>query len=282
MRRIVLTTFAIVLLAVLINKEAVSQSVGNQSLKTNDNQEKAGIIEKIKRYPSIRNNFENAYNTPLLILNSSSKEISKDEYRDLVGLTATSNTLVSFPDVTLVNNSDKPINSFILLLTNKQSKAMPFLKASGVNIQPHNSYFVNASRWLRGDKRSNRPPDLDSEKMWLLGSASDLTVRVAQVIFSDNSKWVMEDAPVQSSNQLSRVEYFNKVSFSVSSLTKSSRSVPFSCTCSCGVTCHSGGGWDCTGDGGNCNRYQEAINCINSCCAAAATAEGCGRYGGIL
>jgi hypothetical protein len=242
MRRIGFTTFAIVLLAFILNTEAVSQNTGKQSLKTDDNQEKAEILARIKRSPSIRNSFENADNTPLLILNSGSKEISKDVYRDIVGLTATSDTVVSFPDVTLVNNSDKPINSFILLLTNRQSKAMPFLKAAGVNIQPHTTYFVSASRWVRGDKQSNPQPDLDSEKMWLLGSASDLTVRVAQVIFADNSKWVMEDAPVQSSNQLSRVGFFTEVRFRKSSLAKLSRSAPFSCTCSCGVTCHSGWG----------------------------------------
>jgi hypothetical protein len=281
MRRIGFTTFCALLLAVALNTEAVSQDASYQTAKATANQQRADLLEKVKRAPSVLNSFENASDTPLIILNSNSKEISKDDYHGLIGLTSTSDTLVSFPDVTLVNNSNKAINSFILLLTNRKSKSMPFLKASGVNIQPNSTYIVSASRWVRWDKQSNRAPDLDSEKMWLLGSATDLTVRVAQVVFTDNSKWVMEDGQPQTGIQVSRAAFTN-VSFYTSAFTMTRRRVAFSCVCSCGVTCHRDGSWTCSGDGGDCTRYQEAINCINTCCANAANSEGCGRYGGIL
>ena len=298
LHRVVIAIVGVAVFGCSVSLGAGPQDTTGQSRTAAAEQRRAEIIEKVKQAPQVPTRFVNPNQAPLTILDSSSKEISSAEYSDLVGLTAVADRIASFPDVKIVNNTGKRVTAFMLILKNEKTNQMHAIKASGIKVEPYTEYLVEAPRWVRPDKQAGatkdeahtsmkiqRTPGFDSERMWHLGKASDLVVRVGLVEFEDGSRWMMEepsDSPTVPGARLSRAGYFSPIRSSRSLVARPARNVLFSCTCSCGVTCHSGGGYDCSADGGSCNRYEEFINCVNNCCAAAAAYECRRGPGGIL
>lgn len=269
-----IVVLSVLLCLVFFSVAAAAQSdSGSTPAAAGIGQKKARLIERVKRSTSVAIPFENLEGVPLAITESSSKELSNTEYRDLVGLSTPSDKVTSFPDVKLVNHSDRRVTSFTLFFEKLETKTLYFFKASGVDIAPHGAYFVSASRWVKAF--SETPIDWDSEKVWLVGDSSEFTLKLAQVELEDGSKWVIRDSTrpsTESDARFLRVGFFGNARSGLRPNPNLLRKPPFSCVCSCGVTCRPGGGWDCTGHGESCS-YTEASACLNNCCAAAAGYE---------
>jgi hypothetical protein len=167
------------------------------------------ILQRLSETPLSPNRVQNEDRAPLLILSGGSKEISNVEYRWLVGRNTPSKSLVSFPEVTLQNVSGNEIKAFAMLLRNRQTGAMHFFKTSGISLMPLDEYQVVSERWVRPEKLSSRADTADgkptlstllkdpsqramfwvSERMWLVGNASDIELRIGLVEFVDGSRW---------------------------------------------------------------------------------------------
>jgi hypothetical protein len=171
---------------------------------------KQSLIEKVNQSSSVRTRVENSEGVPVKISESVSKEISSADYQALAGITATSDKLASYPDVRLLNTTKKRITTFTLFLKNELTNEMRFLRVSGPTIEPQGDYFVDAVRWVRRDKQSQLQPDWSSEKMWLLGTANDLVVKVGYVKFADGSEWTLKEttSPINSGARISRIGFF--------------------------------------------------------------------------
>lgn len=144
--------------------------------------------------------------SPVSILDSSALEISRNAYRKLTGIKAESARATSYPQVTLANNSDSPVNQVLLLLTNKATGMRTRLKVSNINIEPHGTFTIDRDKWMLpalvgprpdGAKDQSRIISLkqtlryNSDRVWLMGSAKDLTLTVALVDQVNGTRWDM-------------------------------------------------------------------------------------------
>lgn len=185
------------LLTILISSTGLAQS---SKLITDEG--KRDIVEKVRQYPDSSIEFENFDGVPLLIQAAHVKEIGSAEYYQLTGLTTMSYKCASFPNVTLTNSTSHRVTGLVLVVGNKQTKRMRVMSYTKINIEPHESYSVAASDWLRPETKvkitrggkvvKQAKPDLDSEKMWLQASAGDLLLRIAEVTFENGNTWTMD------------------------------------------------------------------------------------------
>jgi hypothetical protein len=144
--------------------------------------------------------------SPVSILDSTSLEISRNAYRKLTGSKTDSARAASYPQVTLANNSDSPVNQVLLLLTNKLTGTRTRLKVSNIRIEPHGTFTIDRDKWMlpalvgprpEGAKDQPRTISLkqtlryNSDRVWLKGSAKDLTLTVALVDQIDGTRWDM-------------------------------------------------------------------------------------------
>jgi hypothetical protein len=172
---------------------------------------KAEILQSLAETSLSPNRIGNVEGAPLVILFSGSKEISNTEYRSLVGKITPSERLVSCPQVKVQNTTGHEIRAFILLLKNDQTKRIHFFRTAGISLKPQDGYQVISERWVhlenlpskenqRGQKPylsklledpAQRAIFWSSESMWLIGSSSDIEIRVGSVEFADGSQWNM-------------------------------------------------------------------------------------------
>ena len=173
-----------------------------QSSKRVIGEDKAKIVEKVRQYPNISINFENYEGVPLSIQRAEVKEIGNAEYSQLTGFTTDSPRYISFPNVTLTNNTDQRVVGIALAVGNKQTRKIDGVKLTNISIDPHGSYSVKASDFIRserivqvaksGEVTRRLKPGLDSEKMWLRGSANDMVLIIGIVEFENGNRWTMD------------------------------------------------------------------------------------------
>ena len=201
---------------------AARQEQGTNSADKSKTSAKSDILQRLKETPLLSNRVGNAEGSPLLILSSGSKEISNTEYRSLVGKVTPSEKLVSFPRVSVQNTSDREIRAFSLLLKNDQTKGLHFFRTSGISLKPQDEYQVISERWIRPgnppskNAQKGHKPYLSklledpaqqaifwsSERTWLIGSSSDIEVRVGFIEFADGSQWTIPADTEPAKNQL--------------------------------------------------------------------------------
>jgi hypothetical protein len=180
----------------------ISGLVFGQSSKRVIGKGNKGFVEKVREYPDSFISFENYEEVPLLIQEAKAKEIGKDEYYQLTGLTTDSTRYTSFPNLMLMNNTNQRIIGVTLAIANRQTRQIDGVKLTKISIDPYGSFSIEAGDFIRPErivrvtesgKVINRlKPDLDSEKMWLRGKASDLVVIVGMVEFENGNIWMMD------------------------------------------------------------------------------------------
>jgi len=138
--------------------------------------------------------------TPAMITESLSREISDVDFRDLTGIDAGSAFHFSFPEVKVLNTSGKVITSFSVILQLKNPGRFYFVKPSELKLEPNDSFVVKPNYWVssrrvnirtEGDKveKVNRVLDFDSPEMWIPGRISDASLIIGGVKFSDGTEW---------------------------------------------------------------------------------------------
>jgi hypothetical protein len=197
MNRAVVASSIVALVIVFISGLAFGQSSKQTISKGNKE-----AVEKVRGYPDSFISFENYEEVPLLIQEAKAKEIGKAEYYQLTGLTTDSARYTSFPNLTLMNNTDQRVIGVTLAIANRQTRQIDGVKLTKISIEPHGSFSVKAVDFIRPErmvrvtesgKVINRlKPDLDSEKMWLRGKASDMVLIVGMVEFENGNIWMMD------------------------------------------------------------------------------------------
>jgi hypothetical protein len=220
--------------------------------------------------PDVPIHFENPEGAPLIIRDAKVKVISRSEYLHLVGSTpdqegGSFNEYVSFPIVTVTNNTNQRVTGFALFLRNKQEQRMHFVKLSWINIEPHSDYAVEIIKWVPLGKRfvvgaggelieMAVVDGAKQQKIWMPGGASDLEVAVRRVELEDGSRFGV--GPDNSFRRLALEDGGD------------------GCVCNCGADCSTGKCTQCAGDcdGGGC-WWLECELCMDQCCAHACLIE---------
>jgi hypothetical protein len=203
MNRITVGTCRAILLILFVSISGQNKAAIKSLHRTNQEKD---TVEKVRQYQNMPIAIDNYEGIPLFIQKADVKEITNDQYYQLIGSTKGSNNYVSFPNVTLTNNTNQVVTGFALLLGNKQTKRVHWVMFNDLSIEPAASYSVRPSDWIQPEKvfrvseegkttKTNRPTaDLDSEKIWLPGTIAELILRVGIVEFKEGSKWIIDES----------------------------------------------------------------------------------------
>lgn len=290
------TTMVVILIFYIFAIGAARQDVQRSSKLLAADGEKE-IVKRVKQYPDAPISLQNREECPILIQEANVKEITSDEYYQLTRMKTDSNVYVSFPKVKLINKTGKRLTGFALFLNNSRTGRTNFLKRSRTTVEPNGDYSVVFNEWVVPEKLTQvtdngktvnikQRLNLDSEKMWLEGSARDFVLEVVEVTLEDGSKWSTKSPSLgsRSDAQYAGKWYLQRTSYSVTTNSAATNGLvpvkqmralrirPFQCVCSCGADC-SGGGTTCTGSCA-CGGF-DCIFCMADCCVAAARLEGC-------
>ncbi|HXU35723.1 MAG TPA: hypothetical protein VN937_05125 [Blastocatellia bacterium] len=167
------------------------------------------IVKRVKQYPDAPISLQNRERCPILIQEANVKEITSDEYYQLTRMKTDSNLYVSFPKVKLINKTDMRLTGFALFLTNSRTGRTNFLKRSRITVEPNSDYSVVFNEWVVPEKLTQvtengktvnikQRLNLDSEKMWLEGTARDLVLEIVEVTLEDGSTWSRNSASLGS------------------------------------------------------------------------------------
>ena len=113
-----------------------------------DKQRVDEIVADVLRAPRSSNEINSPVDSPVTILDSNSTEISRSILRKLTGTETSAAKAVSYPQVTLLNNSDRAVKEVLLLLTNNATGTRTRLKVGNINIAPHETYVVEREKWM--------------------------------------------------------------------------------------------------------------------------------------
>jgi hypothetical protein len=178
----------------------VMNAIGGQKIT---DQEKAARLAAIRSLPRSEVNSISLDGTPIQIQTATAREVSKATFRQLTGEASRFRSMSTYPDVTVVNVSQKTITSIMIMI--KSSADAPYgshgLMTKDMSMAPGATYTFESVKWPKADKvfvekdgkfiSVLRQPGLDSAKSWLPGVASDLTVAIVNVVFEDGTQWTV-------------------------------------------------------------------------------------------
>jgi hypothetical protein len=166
-----------------------------------DDQEKKRIIREIENSPDQFLKVAANEDCPMKIIDAKVKEVPDHIFSRLTGTVARTTRVITVPDITLMNTSDKTITGMILFIRDPKTLQARGLQPHKMSVRPGESYNVGRARWsgeekitttdATGQARTQRiPRGMDSEKQWLnFALREDFYITVGQVTFEDGSKW---------------------------------------------------------------------------------------------
>jgi hypothetical protein len=180
------------------------KTVEGQRSENDTNLEKCALLERVANSPDSPLIADNSEGPPLFILAANVKEVTGAKYQRLTGLNADAPGYTTLPDVKLINNASQDVKEFTLCMLHKYSNRKICIRRTGIEIEPSKDFSVESSTWGASRKvmlrkftdkegsfqQDRSKPQLDSEAMWLPGSAADYTLVVGSVEFADGSKWI--------------------------------------------------------------------------------------------
>jgi hypothetical protein len=175
-------------------------SEGTQPSKAIERAKKE-TADRVRQYPDVPVEFANFEAVPLTIQSANTKEIGNAEHLALVGFTTDSPRYTTFPRVMLTNKTDQRITGLVLVFGNRQTRKSRGISFTKLSIDPHGTLAVEPSDWVLpertvriaedGKVTKRLKPDLDSDKVWLHGSARDMVLVIGAVVFEDGKRWEM-------------------------------------------------------------------------------------------
>jgi hypothetical protein len=235
-------------------------------------QHSSDLTTEVLRSPRAANEINNLAGAPVTILDSSSLEISRSVLRKLTGGKTSAAKAASYPQVTLLNHSNRAVTEVLLIVTNKATGLRNRLKIGNINIEPHGLYVVDPERWmipaLIGSQSATDQPKTvsrkqilryDSERVWMAGSAADLSVTVGLVDQADGTRWDLRQRIKTSAAPLMRADRLSlhPVAYHPSLAPQ--------CSCAGTVVCFGDGSWACWGECYGCTLEDCAICAIIGC-----------------
>jgi len=263
-------TMAVITLLAMAAVSVVAGQPGQSELSRK--QPNGDLVAEALRSPQAANKIKNLAGSPVTILDSTSTEISRNLYRKLTGDQTSAAKAATYPQVTLVNNSDSPVTQVLLLLTNRLTGMRTRLKISNINIAPKATYVVDPEKWMIPALLANIPASeqpravsrkqvlrYDSNRAWMQGSAADLSVMVGLVDQADGTRWDLRQRgntsaaePMRNSRlSAQRVAYHPEAAQG--------------CSCAGTVVCFDDGSYVCWGECYNCTPEDCALCAIIGC-----------------
>lgn len=179
---------------------AAQDSEGTQSVMATERL-KRETAKRVRQYPDSSIEFTNFEAVPLSIRSANAKEIGNAEYLALVGFSTNSPRYTAFPRVMLTNKTDQRVTGLVIAVGNRRTQKSSGISFTKLSIDPHGTFAIEPSDWLLpertvriaedGKATTRLKPGLDSEKMWLHGSARDMVLIIGAVVFEDGKKWEM-------------------------------------------------------------------------------------------
>ena len=126
-------------------------------------------------------------------------------YREFIGAEVSGKrTMSTYPDIRLVNTSQKTISEFIIMIKSADGTGRGVLMKNQ-SIQPGATLIFPSAKWAKPERLMTqkdgkfvpviRELGLDSPKSWLPGAASGSKVAVGMVTFGDGVTWMAPDDP---------------------------------------------------------------------------------------
>ena len=166
-----------------------------------DDRQKQRIVKKLRAASPIPIHSQDLDGSPLHIQEATVREISGDDLSKLAGEAAKHPTQATYPEVTLLNTSEKTIKAFAVMVQSSADRPDSWygVLKRGLSITPNAALKVTSPEWLQAERvhvhedgkfvNRLRQLGLDSPKSWLPGAASNLRVIVGMVEFDDGTKW---------------------------------------------------------------------------------------------
>jgi hypothetical protein len=198
----------ILMVCCLFMFSAVALALGirtrSRTLQDSNPREKERTLKQIERAPEQSLKILGNDDCPLKLTEARVKEIPGVLFTKLTGKTTNLETVISVPEVRLVNVSGRTVNKFFLFVRNPEAH---FTRGVGrtVSLKPGEVYTVERSYFAAPEKTTTMGANgqaeeklitlgMDSEKMWLnKGARPDLYVTVARIEFEDGSNWTLNE-----------------------------------------------------------------------------------------
>lgn len=178
-------------------------------VKTNSQQrqvlnlkEKGELLKQVENSAEIPFNVIEDEDSPFKITEAKVKEISGSEFTKLTGKTTDLATVMSFPEVKLINTSGKTITSFWLAVRNTETKSVRGFIQYKISVSPGQNYTVSRDNFAsprqvtvsdsEGVRKEWSHQKWDSEKLWLdFAKNPNVFVAIGHVTFDDGSEWLV-------------------------------------------------------------------------------------------
>ncbi|MEA2207218.1 MAG: hypothetical protein QOE77_3994 [Blastocatellia bacterium] len=164
---------------------------------------KDALVERIEASPDFSLRIQQDEDAPLRILEVKVKEISAADYEKLTSIKSDHASIISAPEVRMVNMSDKTICRVMLFVNDATANRSAGIMRHELSISPGAAFTIVPGDFVKPEYRSAadgngatsssvRAPMKD-KNFWLpFADKSQLKVRVA-VEFQDGTKWFNRD-----------------------------------------------------------------------------------------
>lgn len=186
---------------VALTLSAKTNSQQRQVLNPKDKNE---LLKQVESSVDIPFNAIENDDSPFKITEATVKEVSGSDFTKLTGKTTDLITVSSYPEVELINTSDKTITSFFIVVRNAETHGVRGFIQSKVSIAPGQNYtvkrehFASSMKTMVADNNGVREtlvqPKFDSEKFWIdWEKSADVFATVTDVTFEGGSKWRVKE-----------------------------------------------------------------------------------------
>lgn len=191
----VTTTIAILSILLLMGV-GVAQTLRTRSLSK---MPKDVLVERIEKSPDYPLAIEQDDDAPLKILEAKVKEVTTGDFEKLTSEKSESPTIISVPEVRLLNVSDKTISRVMLVIDDAQAEKSRGLYFKELSIEPGSTFTVSRDSFVKhehkttvdehGNLESSVRESMKNNKFWMkFPERNRLKVRVS-VEFEDGTKW---------------------------------------------------------------------------------------------
>lgn len=197
-KRRVIAVIAILCVLVLVSV-ALGRTIRARMQSSSTRAKKDALVEQVENSPDSSLTIEQDQDAPLKILAANVKEISQADYERLTLTKSDLLTVVSAPEVRLLNVSNKTVSRVMLIINDVSAQKSTGISMRNLSIAPGTAFTIGRENFVkpetlttvdeRGQANSTPAHPMKSKNFWLpFPDKSKLHVRVG-VEFDDGSKW---------------------------------------------------------------------------------------------
>jgi hypothetical protein len=169
------------------------------------------LVERIEKSPTIPLRIQQDDGTPLRILEANVREISPADYEKLTSEKSDLPSIISAPEVKMVNVSSKTINRIMLRIDDVSAQKSTGVMMHDLSVGPGATFTIVPANFVKpenvttvdesGTVASSLKDPMTSKKFWLpFADKSQLQVRVG-VEFQDGTTWFNRDQTVRTNDK---------------------------------------------------------------------------------